>query len=83
MSPHLQIGAALGLSADSALERFNRVVEMHPGHAHGWWYKQMAEERLGRRADRIASLERYLAVAPPEQRELIETARALIQTLSP
>jgi tetratricopeptide (TPR) repeat protein len=68
---------------EEALRRFDRVVALDPGHALGWWYKQSMEERLGRQAAMLDSVRRYLAVAPPEQTQLIEKARTLLKSLAP
>lgn len=49
-----------------ALVCYVRGVAVRPQSAEAWWRKARCEQRLNLREENARSLERYLAVAPPE-----------------
>lgn len=74
-----QIGVtrAFQESWQAAAEQLNRAIEMDSGLAYAYYYRGLAEEKLGRKDLLVNDLERFVALAPdaPEA----DRARAIVQ----
>ena len=63
----------------AAAEQLNRAVEMDSGLAYAYYYRGLAQEKLGRKDLLVNDMERFLALAPnaPEA----ERARAILRAV--
>lgn len=63
----------------AATEQLNRAIEMDSGLAYAYYYRGLAQDKLGRKDLLVSDMERFLALAPnaPEA----ERAKAIIRSV--
>ncbi|HKI06640.1 MAG TPA: tetratricopeptide repeat protein [Thermoanaerobaculia bacterium] len=63
----------------AAVEQLNRAVEMDSGLAYAYYYRGLAQDKLGRKDQLVGDMERFLTLAPnaPEA----ERAKAIIRSI--
>jgi tetratricopeptide (TPR) repeat protein len=78
-----QIGVtrALQQSWPAAVEQLNRALDMDSGLAYAYYYRALAQNKLGRKDRLVNDMERFLALAPnaPEADEAKAILRAVKQ----